>query len=150
METTLKLNDKKTNKSEDTNHRAVAKHDSTKKTKRKRDWVAIVHKGCRVCIFRTLEGIFAFLVVTILSLIVGSMILPSISFSMASSAGITQGTDFYTAIALWLVPVLFFALLITAATFCVLRRFLKWLHNYFSGAIRKGNEKDEMIKVGDK
>lgn len=123
------------------------------KNKPKRDWVGIIHRDCRVCIFRVLEAVFAVLVVTILALVVGSMFLPGISFSMATTAGITQSTDIYTAIALWLIPMLFFTLLITAASFCILRKFLRWLHAFYSNAIRKGNEKDKeraTMKGGDK
>lgn len=115
----------------------------TSKKKPKRDWVGIVHKGCRVCIFRTIEAVFAFFGVTIITIIIGTMAVPSLSFSMASTAGITQNTDLYTAIGLWLLPVLFFTLLITAATFCVLSRLLKWLHRYFTEQIAKGNKNDD-------
>lgn len=107
------------------------------KSKTKRDWKGLVHRGCRVCVFRTLEGIFAVLVVTIFTMLIGSMAIPTISYSMASSAGITQSTDLYTTIALWILPMLFFSLLITAASFCVLRIFLRWLHRYFSKFITR-------------
>ena len=107
-----------------------------------------VHKVCRIIMFRIIEGMFVMLGATIVALIVGCLLVPNVSFSMATSAGITQGTDFYTASALWLMPSLFFTLLIAAGTFCVLRRAIGRLHKFFSGVIERGNAKDleEMVQ----
>lgn len=117
---------------------------SKKKAKPKIDWLGIVHKGCRVCIFRTIEVVMIVFMISILTLLIGGIALPALSYNMASGIGITQGTDIYTAMASWLIPMLFFTLLITGATFCVLRKFIRWVHNYFSSAIRLGNERDDM------
>jgi len=116
------------------------------KAKKKRDWVGIVHKGCRICMFRTIEAVIVFFVVSLITLAIGNFLIPSLAFGFADSMGITQGVDFYTASALWLFPMLFFCLLITSASFCILRKFIIKTHNYYSNVIRKGNEKDDMRK----
>lgn len=133
--TNLKMSDKKTDA-------------KLKGTKKKRDWVGIVHRGCRICIFRTIEAVIAFLVISILTLIVGGVLLPALSFNMATGIGITQSTHIYNAIASWALPMLFFVLLITAAVFCVIRRFLKWIHFRFTNVICKGNANDIMKREG--
>lgn len=141
METMLKLSEKRSDR------KSKVKSEPTN-VKKKRDWVAIVHKGCRVCMFRTFEGILAILGVTIISMVVGSLLIPNLTFSIASSVGITQSTDIYTACAVWLIPSLFFLILITAATFCILRKYIGWLHKKFSKVIVDGNERDEIVKGG--
>lgn len=113
-----------------------------KRAKKSRNWKMKVHKICRILMFRAIEGIFVALLATIIVLGVGCLFVPNVSFSMATSAGITQSTDFYTASALWLMPSLFFTLLIAAGTFCVLRKIIVKLHKFFSEIIERGNAKD--------
>ena len=76
METMLKLSEKRSDR------KSKVKSEPTN-VKKKRDWVAIVHKGCRVCMFRTFEGILAILGVTIISMVVGSLLIPNLTFSIA-------------------------------------------------------------------
>lgn len=105
--------------------------------KSKRNWLQTVCRGCTICMFRIMEAVCVFLAATIISVIVGALVVPNIAFSMATSAGITQGTDFYTASALWLLPMLFFVLIIALGSFCALKWLFKALHNLFSKFIEK-------------
>lgn len=118
-----------------------------KRAKKSRNCKLKVHKICRIIMFRTIEGVLVMLGTTAIALIIGCLLVPNVSFSMAKSAGITQGTDFYTASALWLMPSLFFTLLIFAGTFCALRKAIVKAHKFFSGVIERGNAKDveEMV-----
>lgn len=126
---------------------------SGKKVKKaKRNWLQIVSRGCTICMFRITEAVCAFLAVSIISVIVGALVVPNIAFSMATSAGITQGTDIYTASALWLLPMLFFVLIIALGSFCVVKWLLKALHNLFSKFIQKAiwksmNDSDSEVQT---
>ena len=104
--------------------------------------IKTVHKICRVIMFRAIEAILVVVGVTIIVLAIGCLIVPNVSFSMATSVGLTQGTDLYTASALWFMPSLFFTLLISAGTFCILRIVLIKTHKLFSDIISRGNAKD--------
>ena len=117
--------------------------DKSVNNKKKKDWVGIIHRGCRVCIFRTIEAVVVFMFVSMFTLFVGSFLIPMLGFSVATNTGITQSTDLYTALTVWMLPMLFFILLITAAAFFIISKFLRWVHSYFSNKIVKGNVKDE-------
>ncbi len=144
MDKVLKFNNDEQTQTVDTG--SVNKKPETEK---KKDWVGIVHRGCRVCIFRTIEAVAVFVAISMFTLFVGSFLIPMLGFNVATNTGITQNTDFYTALTVWLLPMLFFVLLITAAAFFIIRKFLKWIHSYFSGKILKGNMKDEAKRAED-
>lgn len=113
----------------------VDKKSKIKKERKKRDWVGIVHRICRIGIFRTLEAVAIFVTISMLSIFIGSSVLPTLAFTVADGSHITQSTDFYTACATWLLPMLFYALLIVCGTLTIFRKFIKWLHNKITGII---------------
>lgn len=115
----------------------VGKIKMTKAKKKKRDWVGIVHRVCRVCIFRTIEAVLAFMAISVPCLLIGSSLVPMLAFTIADGVSLTQSTNLYTALASWFLPVLFYTLLITAATFCIYKRFFRWLHSKITGVINK-------------
>lgn len=109
---------------------------------KKQKCVRVVHKVCRIVMFRAIEGILVAFGVTIIALATGCLIVPNVSLCMANSVGLTQGTDLYTASAMWFMPSLFLTLLITAGVFCILRVVLIKTHKLFSEFISRGNAKD--------
>ena len=106
-------------------------------TKKKHDWVASVRRVCRIGTFRVIEAVIVFLVITMASALIGSTAIPLLAYEMSAGFGLTQSTNIYIAIASWILPMLFYTLLITAATFCIFKRFLKWIHNKFTCIIDK-------------
>ena len=114
-----------------------------KSAKPKKDVRAIVHKWCKVAMYRIFEFVILFFVLSIAAITVGSSIIPMLSFDMAASFGLTQSTDIYTGLASWGFPMLFYTLLISAATFCVLKKFVVWIHNKFTYLINKPEKTEE-------
>ena len=111
-----------------------------KNAKPKRDWNKVkeaVHKACRIAMFRIVEYVIVFFVVSISVVLIGGGVIPSLAYELSSSFGLTQSTNYYIALASWIMPLLFYTLLITAATFCVLSTFIKWLHKKFTKVIQK-------------
>lgn len=123
-----------------------AKKAKIKKERKKRDWVGIVHKICKVCIFRTLEAVAIFVFVSTISIVIGSSLLPMLSFTTADGSAITQSTDFYTACATWLIPMLFYTLLAVSGTLFIHRKFISWIHNKMTLVIN-AEEKTEKESV---
>lgn len=116
---------------------AKKKIKSEAETKKKRDWIAAVCRGCRVGTFRVIEAVIVFLVITTVSALIGSTAIPLLAYEMSAGFGLTQGTNIYIAMASWILPMLFYTLLITAATFCIFKKFLKWIHGKFTCIINK-------------
>lgn len=106
-----------------------------KKERKKHNWVAVVHKACRVGVFRTLEVVAIFVFVTTISMVIGSSLLPLLSFTVANGTSITQSTDFYTACATWLIPMLFYTLLAVSGTFFLQYKFIRWIHRKMTRVI---------------
>lgn len=122
-----------------------SKPDKKTVSKRKKiDWQkvrAAVHKACRVIIFRTIEAAIVFFVVSVVSLTIGSTFIPLLAYDMSEGFGLTQSTNMYIAIASWVLPMLFYVILISMTTFYALKRFLIWIHHKFTTVINK-SEKD--------
>ena len=106
-------------------------------TKKNHDWIGSVRRVCRIGTFRVIEAVIVFLVITTASVLIGSTAIPLLAYEMSAGFGLTQSTNIYIAIASWILPMLFYTLLITAATFCIFKRFLKWIHNKFTCIIDK-------------
>lgn len=106
-------------------------------TKKTPKWVTSVRRACRVGSFRVIEAVIIFLVITTVSVLIGSTAIPLLAYEMSAGFGLTQSTNIYIAMASWILPMLFYTLLITAATFCIFKRFLKWIHNKFTCIIDK-------------
>lgn len=113
--------------------------------KPKHKWVVAVHNACRIAMFRIVEAVALFIVVSLICVIIGSTVIPLFAYEMSAGFGLTQSTNIYIAFASWILPMLFYTLLITAATFCVLKKFIKWLHNKINNAINK-SKKAEMTE----
>lgn len=116
-----------------------------RKEKTEHKWVTRVRRATRIASFRVIEAVVLFIVVSLISAIVGSTIIPLLAYEMSAGFGLTQSTNIYIAFASWMLPMLFYTLLITAATFCVLRKFIKWLHDETTNAINK-TKKSEMTE----
>lgn len=114
-----------------------------KSAKPKRNIKAIVHKWCKTAMYRIFEFMILFFVLSIVTIVIGSSIIPMLSFDMAVSSGLTQSTDIYTGLASWGFPMLFYTLLISAATFCVLKKFVVWIHTKFTYLINKSEKTEE-------
>lgn len=116
------------------------------KTKKKIDWQKIkakVHYGCKVVIFRVIEAVIVAMFISTACIFIGNVAIPSLAYDMSAGVSLTQGTNTYIAIASWIAPLLFYVLLITAATFCVFKRFLKWLHGKFTAIINKSESTEK-------
>lgn len=107
------------------------------KTKPKKDWVAIVHKGCRIAVFRIIEAVVLFITLSVICILIGNSGIPILAYEMSSGFGLTQSTNIYIAIASWILPMLFYTLLIAAASFCILKKYVKWVHAKFTNIINK-------------
>ncbi len=110
------------------------------KPKKKIDWQKVkakVHYGCKVIIFRVIEAVILFMVISTLCILIGNTAIPMLAYDISAGVSLTQSTNADIAIASWIAPLLFYVLLITAATFCVFKRFIKWLHSKFTAIINK-------------
>lgn len=114
-----------------------AKTKDTAKVNKTHKCITAVRRVCRIGTFRVIEAVIVFLVISTLSALIGSTCIPLLSYEMAAGFELTQSTNIYVAIASWILPMLFYTLLITAATFCVFKRFLKWIHGKFTRIIDK-------------
>ena len=116
-----------------------------RKEKTEHKWVTKVRRATRIAMFRVVEAVVLFVVVSLICLLIGSTIIPLLAYEMSAGFGLTQSTNIYIAFASWILPMLFYTLLITAATFCVLKKFIKWLHDETTNAINK-TKKSEMTE----
>lgn len=114
-----------------------------KSDKPKKDISAIVHRGCRIVIFRVIEFAILFLVLSLLYVIVGSGVVPSLAYDMAVTFGITQSTDIYTAMASWGFSMLFYTILCAVVAFTVSKKFIIKLHAKFTSIIDKPEKTEE-------
>lgn len=121
--------------------------------KKKIDWAKVrasVRYGCKAVVFRVLEAIVLLFVVSTICLLIGSSAIPLLAYDMSEGFGLTQSTNIYIAIASWILPMLFYTLLIAAATFCVLKHFIRWNHAKFTALIDKPKHTDnKTIKEND-
>lgn len=148
MAVITELNRKRCDDTTETNAKAekATRKGKAKQKKAKKDWVAIVHRGCRVAIFRIIEVVLLFITLSIICLLIGSSGIPLLAYEMSSGFGLTQTTNIYIAIASWILPMLFYTLLITAASFCILKRYIKWIHTKFTNIINKPEVTEEKSK----
>lgn len=109
-------------------------------SKKKIDWRKIqstVHYGFRVVIFRVIEAVILLSVIGTVTMIIGSTIVPMTAYDISAGIGLTQDTNIYLAFANWMLPMLFYVILLSLTTFFVFRRFIYWLHTNFTKIIRK-------------
>ncbi len=109
-------------------------------SKKKIDWRKVqgaVHYGFRVVIFRVIEAVILLSVIGTVTMIIGSTIVPMTAYDISAGIGLTQDTNIYLAFANWMLPMLFYVILLSLATFFVFRRFVCWLHTNFTKIIRK-------------
>lgn len=92
---------------------------------------------CRVILWRTLEAMILFVVLSTVIILTGSGVLPYIAFSISNGIGLTQSTNIYVAMANWIFPMLFFTGLATAVVFVILRKFVKFVNTKITAAINK-------------
>lgn len=117
-----------------------------KSDKPKKDISAIVHRGCRIVIYRVIEFAILFLVLSLLYVIVGSGVVPSLAYDMAVTFGITQSTDIYTAVASWGFSMLFYVIICAVVAFTVSKKFIVKLHTKFTNIIDKPEKTEESAK----
>ena len=120
---------------------AIKKSD---KTKKKRDIRGIIHRICKIIIFRTLEFLLDFLVASTVVLLTGGYVIPILSLNVANGIGITQSTDFYTAMANWMLPMFFYVILLILAVFTLGKKFACFVHGKFTAIINKKTEKEDI------
>lgn len=96
-----------------------------------------VHRFCKIAMWRTVEAVILFLIVSIICVVTGSGIIPFFAYQISGSMGLTQSTNIYIAFASWILPMLFYVLLVTAFVFVALRKIIKALHSYMTKIINK-------------
>lgn len=90
---------------------------------------------CRAAAWRIIEAMVAILSVSFVAILIGSFVIPSLGYETGMSAALTQNTNIYQAYMAWLLPMLFYVLLITAGTYAVLKFLLKKWHLFISAHI---------------
>ena len=96
-----------------------------------------VHRGCRIVFYRVIEVLVLVAVISLLAVILGNLIIPSMAYGMSSSVSLTQSTNIYVAFANWILPMLFYTILMAGAAYCGFKWFMKKLHNRITETIDK-------------
>jgi len=108
-----------------------------KSKKPKKDIKAIVHKGCRTVIYRTIEYAIIFFVTSIAVILVGNGLIPILAYDTASGLSLTQSTHIYNALTNWGFSMLFYVILLAIAAFAAFKRFVTKLHAKFTDIINR-------------
>ena len=87
---------------------------------------------CSAAAWRIIEAMVVALTVSFLALSIGSVAIPALAFEVSNGVSLTQSTNLYQAYAVWLLPMLFYVLLITAAAYAVLRFVIKKWHQFIN------------------
>lgn len=90
---------------------------------------------------RAVQYVVTSLIVGIICLLIGNTCLPIIAYQMSAGFGLEQGTNLYVAFASWMLPMLFYMILISAGTLFLLKFIIKKIHTRFNAVLEKFENK---------